>query len=138
MGVPFHLPLVAIWTPAGAASPLSQQSMLELAVVVGICGRVHHVALLRGTPPRSDDSSCQGGTCSADGFETTRTWLESSSIVAVVLLDFRPSLATRACTSAGPPLFTIWGLPGSVTTLALPSACKTFSKSSCVRLSAKK
>src|SRR3981189_3503322 len=112
--------------------------MLELAVVVGISGRVHHVAVRRGTPPSRDDSSCQGGTCNADGFDTTRTCVESSSIVAVVLLDFCPSLATSACPSAGPPLLTIWGLPGSVTMLALPSACRTLSKSSCVRLSAKK
>src|SRR5437016_6011853 len=122
---------------AGETSASSQHPMLELDVVVGIVGVAHQVAVLSGTAPRSDETSCHGGTCSADGFEITLTLLESVLIVAVVLSVFLPRTETSAWISSGPPLPTICGLFGSVTTLALISARNTVIRSSCVRASAK-
>ena len=56
----------------------------------------------------------------------------------VLLVDFRPSSATSAWMSEGPPELTIWTSAGSVTTLALAMAFSTEATSSCVNFSAKK
>src|SRR5271166_5931085 len=84
------------------------------------------------------ETICQGGTCKLDGFESKRTPVDSIVFETVVLADFTPRVATNCWTSAGPPLLTIWGFLGSVTTLALLSAVRTLTRSSLVRRKAKK
>src|SRR5262245_17053107 len=95
------------------------------AVVEGISGDAHHVAVRSDTPLSSDDTICHGGTLSAEGFEISWTPLDSVSESGTLLADFLPSRRTRSWMSAGPPICTICGFPASVTTLAFSSACNT-------------
>jgi hypothetical protein len=61
--------------------------MCVVAVVELILGAFHQVAVLSGTPPKSDDTICHGGTLSFDGLEISCTPLESVTIIAVVLFE---------------------------------------------------
>jgi len=64
-----------------------QQSIEVVAVVELIAGCVHQLATRSGTEPKRPETSCQGGTCSADGLEMTRTPLDNISIVGSLLED---------------------------------------------------
>src|SRR2546427_6897213 len=80
--VPFQLPFCAIATGPGALKLLSQHSGIEELVVSGIFGLAQNVAARNGTPPRSAETICHGGTCSLEGFEINTTPLDSPTLVA--------------------------------------------------------
>src|SRR6266852_1625483 len=101
-------------------------------------GLVHHVAALNEMLFSFADTSCHGGTCTADGFPISTTPGDSVSFVTAWLSDLGAKPLTRSTISLGPPLFTICGLVESVTTLAFFSAFRTMTTSSSVNLTAKK
>src|SRR5271155_1474409 len=126
--IPFHVPVVATSTAPGAVvRELSQQAGTP-PVVDGISGEAHHVAVRNGTPPRTEETICHGGTCMAEGLEINSTPLDSTPLTSAVLVDLTPSALTFSWTSEGPPLLTIWGFLVSVTTLALASPSSTVSR----------
>src|ERR1700688_2192421 len=102
--VPSQMPVVAISTAPALPNWASQQPTVDEAVVVGILGFAHHVATRNGTPPSCADTICHGGTCTADGFDINCTPLDRVDIMMVFLVDFRPSVATNAWMSEGPPV----------------------------------
>src|ERR1700733_3387303 len=136
--LPANCPEVAISTAPGGLSDGSQQSMVLDEVVLGICGLAHQVAALRDTPSSTEDTICQGGTCSPEGLEINCTPVERVSCVNAVLVDWTPSFVTKELMSAGPPFLMIWTLWVSVTTLAFCRAVSTMATSPLVSLRAKK
>ena len=66
------------------------------------------------------------------------TTLESCTVIAVLLFDDLPRLATSALMSSGPPLLTSCSFVGSDTTLALISAFNTATTSSLFSFNEKK
>ena len=65
-------------------------------MVVGISGWDHQVAALSDCPPKSEETNCQVGTTSLDGFEINWTPLDNVVIVATVLTEsFAPRPLTK-------------------------------------------
>src|SRR5579859_2657064 len=87
---PAHVPVVAISTAPGLPSDGSQHPISVVGVVVGISGLVHQVAARNGSPPRSAETICHGGTLRWEGFEMSTTPLDNLSFVAVWLEDTFP------------------------------------------------
>src|SRR3954451_1091485 len=104
MVLPAQWPLVAIATAPGGGKAAAQQPIGVVAPVEGMAGFAHHVAVRSGTPPSREETSCPGGTFSAEGFEISRTPVESMTSRTVVEADLTPSRATLAWRAAGPPL----------------------------------
>src|SRR5690242_9293047 len=71
--VPSQVPDVAICTAPGCGSVSLQQAIAAPAAVESIAGCVHQLATRSDTEPSSAETSCQGGTCSAEGLEIRRT-----------------------------------------------------------------
>jgi hypothetical protein len=77
MVVPAHVPVIALSTAPGFPMGDSQQPIALVPVVEGISGLVYQEATRSGSPPSSADTTCQGGLWSFEGFEISRTPLES-------------------------------------------------------------
>src|ERR1022692_2633526 len=87
----FQAPEIAISTGPGFPRDGSQHLGTGVAaVVVGISGFVHQVAVRSGSPPNIAEAICQGGTFSFDGLEINTTPLDNLSLVGLVLLESLP------------------------------------------------
>jgi hypothetical protein len=118
-----HFPVVAISTAPDFPSELSQQPTGVEAVVEGIAGLVHHVAVRSAFPPIKAEIICHGGTCIFDGFEIKRTPVESVVSMYVRLAEIFPNPLTSSWISSGPPLRTTCRFVALVATLAVVATC---------------
>src|ERR1700733_13912355 len=93
IGLPSRSPDVATSTAPGLmVREGSQHSIGVAASVVGISGVPYQLAVRSPTPPSSEDTICQGGTCRCEGLEISSTSGPRGARNTAVDFDFSPSL----------------------------------------------